>query len=138
MPLTRQHATPLEVPKILVRAGSEYEKTGVAGIHQHPSPRPTLETLYSHTLEFLKSDFPAHSVYRQAVEGLTAERLKVVQENEVVAVIEEKIGCGLIEEVIIQAHEELTLAQRLAKDKVWEDLEEKPLDDQWVYFGKRV
>ncbi|KAI9639956.1 hypothetical protein NHQ30_011686 [Ciborinia camelliae] len=48
--------------------------------------------------------------------------------------IENKIGAGLIEEVIQVAKGELTLIDILLKAKVWEDLEEKPVEGQWTYF----
>ncbi|CAD6439091.1 8f94a186-0568-4e4d-8ffd-792cdae3e308 [Sclerotinia trifoliorum] len=50
--------------------------------------------------------------------------------------IENKIGAGLIEEVIKVAEGELILADVLLKAKVWEDLEEKPVEGQWTYFKR--
>lgn len=122
---------------VLVKAASGYP-TGLAGIYQHPNPRPALIELYSRTLKVLDTQFPKESIYKQSVETLTKNRLKIVEEEEITEVIEGKIGGGLIEEIVIQAHEELVLAKELAHLKVWEELEEKPLEDQWVYFGKKV
>jgi NADH dehydrogenase (ubiquinone) 1 alpha subcomplex subunit 5 len=122
---------------VLVRSGSG-APTGITGINTHPNPRPALVSLYKATLDELASQFPKESVYRQSVENLTQARLAVVEANEVVEKIEQQIGCGLIEEVLIQAHEELELTRKMAQWKAWEPLEEKPLDDQWVYFGKKV
>jgi len=48
--------------------------------------------------------------------------------------IENKIGAGLIEEVIQVAEGELKLVDVLFRSKVWEDLEEKPVEGQWTYF----
>jgi NADH dehydrogenase (ubiquinone) 1 alpha subcomplex subunit 5 len=59
-----------------------------------------------------------------------------VEENQVTQVIEEKIGAGLIEEVLIQAGEELELMKQLAVQKPWKELQEEPLPDQWKYFDK--
>merc|ERR1712093_219624 len=56
--------------------------------------------------------------------------------SEQVSVIENKIGAGLIEEVIQVAEGELKLVDVLAKSKVWEDLEEKPVEGQWEYFKR--
>lgn len=126
-----------QAEEVLVRAASGIP-TGLTGLYQHPNPRPALISLYKHTLKFLELDFPADSVYKQSVEAMTKNRLKIVEENEINEVIENKIGGGLIEEIVIQASEELTLAKELAKLKVWEELEEKPLEDQWVYFGKKI
>ncbi|KAG8531767.1 uncharacterized protein KY384_003403 [Bacidia gigantensis] len=49
---------------------------------------------------------------------------------------EQKIGAGLIEEVIQVAEGELKLADTMLEHKVWEDLEEKPLPEQWQYFSR--
>lgn len=69
---------------------------------------------------------------------MTKNRLKIVEENEITEKIEAQIGGGLIEEIVVQASEELNLAKELGALKVWEELEEKPLEDQWVYFGKKI
>lgn len=123
--------------EVLVRAASG-NPTGITGLYQHPNPRPALISLYNHTLKVLQDKFPQELVYKQLVETMTRNRLQIVEANEVTEQIENKIGGGLIEEIIVQAHEELTLAHELAGLKAWEPLEEKPLDDQWVYFGKKI
>ncbi|TVY94523.1 NADH-ubiquinone oxidoreductase 29.9 kDa subunit, mitochondrial [Lachnellula willkommii] len=48
--------------------------------------------------------------------------------------IENKIGAGLIEEVIQVAEGELKLVDVLKRAEVWQDLEEKPVEGQWSYF----
>lgn len=126
-----------QAQEVLVKAASG-KPTGITGIYQHPNPRPALISLYSHTLMVLKDKFPETSIYRQSVEALTRNRLKVVEGSEIVEEIENKIQGGLIEEIVIQANDELNLANELAGLKCWEELEEKPLDDQWVYFGKKI
>lgn len=126
-----------QAEEVLVRAAGG-NPTGLTGIYQHPNPRPALISLYNHTLTYLDTKFPKESIYRQSVEALTKNRLKVVEETEIVEEIENKIGGGLIEEIIIQANDELSLAKELSELKCWEELEEKPLDDQWVYFGKKI
>ncbi|KAK4554450.1 hypothetical protein LTR86_008304 [Recurvomyces mirabilis] len=50
--------------------------------------------------------------------------------------VEGKIGAGLIEEVIQVAEGERGLVDVMARDKVWEDLEEKPAEGQWRYFDR--
>lgn len=111
--------------------------TGLTGLYEHPKPRVPLMNIYEKTLNVLK-DFPKDSIYKQSVEKMTAERMAIVKGNEIIERIENKIGGGLIEEILIQAHDELALAKELKELKVWEELEEKPLDDQWVYFGKKI
>lgn len=126
-----------QAEQVLVRAAEGYP-TGITGLYQHPNPRPALVTLYKHTLSLLQDKFPKDSIYRQSVESLTKSRLQVVESEEIREKIENQIGGGLIEEILIQAHEELSLANEMAGLKVWEELEESPLPDQWVYFGKKV
>ncbi|KAH6899057.1 ETC complex I subunit conserved region-domain-containing protein [Thelonectria olida] len=50
--------------------------------------------------------------------------------------LETKIGAGLIEEVIQVAEGELKLIDTMEKTKVWEDLDEKPVEGQWTYFER--
>ncbi|RYO86321.1 hypothetical protein DL766_009664 [Monosporascus sp. MC13-8B] len=50
--------------------------------------------------------------------------------------IENKIGAGLIEEVIQVAEGELNLVDSMYKAKVWEGLEEQPPEGQWAYFER--
>ncbi|KAL2206635.1 hypothetical protein CC79DRAFT_1334958 [Sarocladium strictum] len=50
--------------------------------------------------------------------------------------LEHKIGAGLIEEVIQVAEGELQLIDRMEQAKIWEDLEEKPIEGQWAYFER--
>ncbi|KAB5572401.1 ETC complex I subunit conserved region-domain-containing protein [Coniochaeta sp. 2T2.1] len=50
--------------------------------------------------------------------------------------LENKIGHGLIEEVVQVAEGELKLVDTMVKAKVWEDLEEAPAEGQWNYFER--
>ncbi|CAM1511122.1 Fc.00g086350.m01.CDS01 [Cosmosporella sp. VM-42] len=50
--------------------------------------------------------------------------------------LETKLGAGLIEEVIQVAETELKLVDVMEKSKVWEDLEDKPVEGQWIYFER--
>lgn len=113
----RYFASLRNAQNILIRSATG-NPTGLTGIHQHPNPRPALISLYNIALENLKQDFPSHSVYRQATEGFTKKRLAIVESTEVVEEIENKIGNGLIEELIIQANDEIELAKKLADWKV--------------------
>ncbi|KAL2170330.1 hypothetical protein VTG60DRAFT_5009 [Thermothelomyces hinnuleus] len=51
--------------------------------------------------------------------------------------LENKIGAGLIEEVIQVAEGELKLVDTMIEHKVWEPLEEQPAEGQWVYFERK-
>ncbi|KAI1433649.1 ETC complex I subunit conserved region-domain-containing protein [Xylaria sp. CBS 124048] len=51
--------------------------------------------------------------------------------------VENKIGAGLIEEVVQMAESELRLIDIMYEAKVWENLEEKPTAGQWEYFERK-
>ncbi|KAJ8098768.1 ETC complex I subunit conserved region-domain-containing protein [Lipomyces tetrasporus] len=112
------------------RAGPENAKTGLTGIYEFPNPRPRLLRLYQETERLLK-EFPEDSVYRKSVEGICKLRSQVIKDNTEVEEIEQKIGGGLIEELLIQAGEEYRLAEHLLKWKAWEKLEEEPPSGVW-------
>ncbi|KAL2153098.1 hypothetical protein VTH82DRAFT_4253 [Thermothelomyces myriococcoides] len=51
--------------------------------------------------------------------------------------LENKIGAGLIEEVIQVAEGELKLVDTMIEHRVWEPLEEQPAEGQWTYFERK-
>ncbi|KAI9497541.1 ETC complex I subunit conserved region-domain-containing protein [Zychaea mexicana] len=106
--------------------------TGLTGISVHPNPRPHLIQTYNKTLEAL-SRLPTHAVYRQSTESLTQHRLAVIEATEDVTQIEEAINNGQIEELIIQAEDELKLIGKMEEWKPWEPLEVPIPKGQWQY-----
>ncbi|KAI8809425.1 ETC complex I subunit conserved region-domain-containing protein [Cladochytrium replicatum] len=110
------------------------ETTGIFGIAVHPNPRPALLNLYRHTLYKIES-LPETSVYRKSVQAIVFQRLSVVQKEEDVQKIESTIGAGQIEELILQAEDELKLIDKMAEWKPWEPLEVPAPPGQWEYFG---
>ncbi|KAK9237373.1 ETC complex I subunit conserved region-domain-containing protein [Lipomyces kononenkoae] len=120
----------IERMNIPYRSGSENANTGLTGIYEFPNPRPRLLRLYQETERLLK-EFPEDSVYRKSVEGVCKFRSQVVKDVTDVEEIEQKIGGGLIEELLIQAGEEYRLAEHLLKWKAWEKLEEEPPEGVW-------
>ncbi|ROW05291.1 hypothetical protein VSDG_00131 [Cytospora chrysosperma] len=52
--------------------------------------------------------------------------------------LENKIGAGLIEEVIQVAEGELSLVDTMVEAKAWESLDEKPKEGQWAYFERKM
>jgi NADH dehydrogenase (ubiquinone) 1 alpha subcomplex subunit 5 len=93
--------------------------TGITGLHPHPQPRTHLLHLYNATLEAVKT-IPEHAVYRQSIEALTKDRIRIVESTEDTNAIEAQIGQGLVEEVIDAAEKELVLVEKI---KLW-----KPYD----------
>ncbi|KAF1780211.1 ETC complex I subunit [Phytophthora cactorum] len=63
---------------------------------------------------------PEAKNYRNAVEQITNFRLNVVESNEDENVIERKINCGQLEELIEQAEDELTVIPVYIEHKLWE------------------
>ncbi|CUS07284.1 unnamed protein product [Tuber aestivum] len=55
---------------------------------------------------------------------------------EQVTELEEKIGAGLIEEVLEQGWNELNLVKEIEEAKAWESLEVQPEEGQWVGFER--
>lgn len=102
--------------------------TGIHGIPVHPHPLPHLLQTYRSTLSLL-SKMPPQAVYRQAAEALTNHRIGIVQShggeveasseaNEAqIEKIEEAIGQGVIEEVVLQAEDEQRLAAKMLEWK---------------------
>lgn len=70
---------------------------------------------------------PDHIVKLEAEPALTAQQISA---------LENQIGAGLIEEVIAVAEGELKLVDSMAKNAVWDDLEEQAPEGQWTYFER--
>lgn len=111
---------------------SHYTKkaTQIVGLAVAKTPRETLIDLYSKTLSVLGT-MPQTSLYRQQAEEITKERLGTVQKEENVFKIEKQINCGQIEEVIVQANDELSLAEKVNEWKPWEHSENTAPLGQW-------
>lgn len=86
--------------------------TGIVGLAVQPEAKPILVSLYNQTLTALEP-VPAASPYRKYVEGLTKERLAIVQGTDDLDVIEAQIGCGQVEQLIRQSEDELALIPTL-------------------------
>jgi NADH dehydrogenase (ubiquinone) 1 alpha subcomplex subunit 5 len=86
--------------------------------------------LYSTTLLTLKR-LPEEAEYRKATESLTQHRLEMVQSEQDVQIIEQKLNGGQIEELIVQAEDELSLISKMEEWKPWENLAYSPPPSQW-------
>ncbi|KAG2763408.1 hypothetical protein JG687_00005511 [Phytophthora cactorum] len=94
--------------------------TGLVGLKVNPNARQDLIKIYRRTLEEVKVLPPEAKNYRNAVEQITNFRLNVVESNEDENVIERKINCGQLEELIEQAEDELTVIPVYIEHKLWE------------------
>lgn len=84
------------------------DTTGIVGLDVVPNAREVLINLYRKTLEEIKA-VPEDEGYRKAVETFTRHRLSVCQEEEDWEMIEKRLGCGQVEELIEEAQDELKL-----------------------------
>ncbi|CAE6446408.1 unnamed protein product [Rhizoctonia solani] len=107
--------------------------TGIYGVAVHPDPLPALRKTYESTLSIL-SQMPSHAVYRQGAEALVKHRLDLVEKAKGDAtLVENALGEGQIEEILMSATDELSLAGKMLEWKPWEPLEVKPAPGQWEY-----
>lgn len=96
--------------------------TLLTGLQVHPAPLPALLKTYSKTLEIV-SQMPPSAVYRQSVESITKERIALIEQfrgeggEKDIEVVEEKIGMGLIEEIVLMAEGEMQLAEKMMEWK---------------------
>mmetsp|Transcript_24591 Transcript_24591/g.24187 ORF Transcript_24591/g.24187 Transcript_24591/m.24187 type:complete len:120 (+) Transcript_24591:160-519(+) len=104
--------------------------TGIAYLDVEPFPRMKLMKLYYLTLEELK-DLPDKYGYKFLSQELTRFRMKTVDENKNIRQIEDMLASGLVEELIVQAHNELKLLRIMKNWKPWENfaLEEDDVHD---------
>ncbi|RDW92062.1 NADH-ubiquinone oxidoreductase subunit 2 [Coleophoma crateriformis] len=89
--------------------------------------RTTEERKYQSSLAAERPGDDSKTITWESEPALTAQQIEEV---------ENKIGAGLIEEVIQVAEGELKLVDVMLKSKAWEDLEDKPVEGQWTYFTR--
>ncbi|KAJ8554372.1 hypothetical protein K7X08_025050 [Anisodus acutangulus] len=95
------------------------ETTGIVGLDVVPNAREVLINLYGKTLDEIKA-VPEDEGYRKAVESFTRHRLCVCQEEEDSEMIEKRLGCGQVEELIEEAQDELKLIGHMNEWKPWD------------------
>mmetsp|Transcript_7702 Transcript_7702/g.23313 ORF Transcript_7702/g.23313 Transcript_7702/m.23313 type:complete len:121 (-) Transcript_7702:1023-1385(-) len=88
------------------------------GFAKEEGTREKLIELYKATLEELKT-LPEKSAYKRNVEKVTAYRLKVVESKDGDEQVEDKIGSGKLEELMLQANEESSLMADMKKEEPW-------------------
>ncbi|KAI8632021.1 ETC complex I subunit conserved region-domain-containing protein [Xylariaceae sp. FL1651] len=103
--------------------GERDESDGTEGL-RGPEERedPRVDALYDR-----KPLETPNKVQWESEPQMTAEQVEEV---------ENKIGAGLIEEVVQVAEAEHKLVDIMYEAKVWESLEEKPVEGQWEYFDR--
>lgn len=74
-------------------------------------------------LYFLKGKLLSYAVSNRALH----------LQNENIQVVEERINCGQVEELIIQAKNELSLAEKMLIWKPWQKLTQEAPLNQWTW-----
>uniref|UniRef100_T1HMR2 NADH dehydrogenase [ubiquinone] 1 alpha subcomplex subunit 5 n=2 Tax=Rhodnius prolixus TaxID=13249 RepID=T1HMR2_RHOPR len=106
--------------------------TGLAGLKVCTRPKHILTFLYGKTLRALNK-LPEDSAYKCHTEEIITWRLNIVKNAKTPEEVEEQIDCGQVEELIIQAENELALARKMLHWKPWEPLIEEAPPDQWKW-----
>ncbi|CAG9857407.1 unnamed protein product [Phyllotreta striolata] len=106
--------------------------TGLTGLVVSKNPHHTLGILYNKIMRTLQN-MPEGAAYRKHTESVIKERTAILKSTTDVASIEKKIGCGQIEEVIMQAENELILARKMMAWKPWEPLMKEAPPNQWSW-----
>ena len=96
------------------------------------NPHHSLGVFYSKTLRAL-AKMPSDYAYRKHTEQIVNERAAMVKATQDVQELEKKINCGQIEEVMIQAENELSLARMILETRAWEPLQTEPPKNQWKW-----
>ncbi|CAG0887106.1 unnamed protein product [Cyprideis torosa] len=113
-------------------AGNLKRTTGLTGLIVAKNPHYTLSVLYGKLLRTLQK-MPENAAYRLNTEAIVQDRVAMVNAEPDVKALEDKINSGQIEEVIVQAENELLLARQFLDDKPWEPLMEEPEKNQWKW-----
>lgn len=113
-------------------SGALKKTTGLTGLAVAATPHHTLGVLYGKILRTLQK-MPESAAYRKHTEKIVCERASVLKQNTDVQAVESKIGCGQVEELIVQAENELILARKMLTWKPWEPLAKEAPPNQWTW-----
>lgn len=113
-------------------SGAIKQATGLTGLAVSKNPHHTLGVLYGKILRTLQK-MPQDAAYRKYTEEIINERAQALKQNTTVEGIEKQVGCGQVEELIIQAENELTLARKMLTWRPWEPLLKEPPANQWTW-----
>ena len=106
--------------------------TNLARMALSKNPHVELARIYSKNMRVL-AKMPTDYPYKKYTENDIMERAALVKSEPNVADLEKKINCGQIEEVLIQARNELSLSRKILEWKSWEPLETQPPANQWKW-----
>lgn len=111
-------------------SGAIKKTTGLTGLAVAINPHHTLGVLYGKILRTLQK-MPENAAYRKHTEEVIKERAEILKTTQDVEAVEQKICCGQVEELIVQAENELLLSRKMLSWKPWEPLIKQPPPNQW-------
>lgn len=114
-------AEPAEKP-LIPGIGLGKTSTGIVGIAVDHDAVPKMITGYQALLDKIAaSDMPADAQYRINVEQIARYRIKAAQENlDDPEKVEELCNCGQVEELVIQADNEMIVMDMYLRNRWWE------------------
>ncbi|XP_055911030.1 NADH dehydrogenase [ubiquinone] 1 alpha subcomplex subunit 5 [Eupeodes corollae] len=104
--------------------------TGLTGLAVCHNPHHVLSVLYGKIQRAL-TKMPSDAAYRKYTEKIVTERANLVNSTKDIPALEKAIGCGQVEELIVQAENELILARKMLGWKPWESLVKPAPAKQW-------
>ncbi|KAJ3622175.1 hypothetical protein MTP99_002700 [Tenebrio molitor] len=113
-------------------SGAIKKTTGLTGLAVAKHPHHTLSVLYGKILRTLQK-MPEEAAYRKYTEEVVNERAQALKQNDTAEGIENQICCGQVEELIVQAENELILARKMLTWKPWEPLLKEAPPNQWTW-----
>ena len=102
--------------------------TGIVGLEPEANAKPILLDLYAKTLAALEG-MPAEAEYRKTVEGMTKERINVLNSTDDLTKVEASIGGGQVEQLIQQAEDELSLIPKLIAARAFDPYDGNPPEE---------
>ncbi|XP_053687408.1 NADH dehydrogenase [ubiquinone] 1 alpha subcomplex subunit 5 [Sabethes cyaneus] len=118
-------------------SGAIKKATGLTGLAVAQNPHHTLTALYNKILRAV-AKMPEDAAYRRYTEQLVSERAKIVSTIPNVREVEQKINGGQVEELIIQAENELHLARKMLGWKPWDPLVKQAPATQWAWPPAKI
>ncbi|PYH89146.1 hypothetical protein BO71DRAFT_488198 [Aspergillus ellipticus CBS 707.79] len=115
--------------------GEEWDGESIEATSEGPARTAEEEARWTQAIEDASSTAPKVDAdfYELQMKWENEPALEADQ----IAEIENKIGAGLIEEVIQVAEGELKVVDELYKTSAWEELSEKARPGQWSYFERK-
>eukprot|EP01027_Heterolobosea_sp_BB2_P005341 GEZU01008185.1.p2 GENE.GEZU01008185.1~~GEZU01008185.1.p2 ORF type:complete len:161 (-),score=44.94 GEZU01008185.1:164-646(-) len=107
------------------------QTTGIVGLPVQPKWREKLIKLYNQLLNDVRTQIPDGVFYRKVVENNVSYFLRIVEQYDDYETVENIIDRGQVEELIIQAQDEIDLVPKMAEWKPWEITQES-IDEEAI------